>query len=599
MKRPENRNMLWARVWADELGRLDLAGVVLSPGSRSTPLAVAFAEQKALPHYVILDERSAAFFALGMAQATAKPAVLVCTSGTAAANYLPAIVEANQAQIPLLVLTADRPVELRDSGANQTIDQVKLYGDQVRWYVDAGRPERTPAAPTLRALRTLANRAVARSRGPIPGPVHVNFSFDKPLEPVLVPEDLPEAYWDAYAEPIRGREDGRPFVEISGGMAAPADSVNEMLAERIQTAERGWIVCGPRCPGAGFPEAVLALAVRLGWPVFADALSGVRFHPAIAENPADLVLGGYEVYLCGVSEVPAPDLVLQFGAAPVSTALLNRLAGFQGAERVLIGGYGDWGDDAHTLCQKIECDPARACIELMAHLPQPLPEVSGWMQVWASLEAGVRAAQAQVVAAATFEGGRVQELGATLGRRTNLFVASSLPIRHVDEFLGPHAGHWRMFANRGASGIDGTLSSALGVAAALDEPVVVLLGDLALLHDLNALMLIRTLGLNVKVLVINNDGGGIFQRLPIAAFEPVFTQLFATPHGLKFKHAAYQFDLPYVYIGSEDALAPGLAEPGPALIEIEGDAVAHEAARARIRALFEQQRLGNQQPQIN
>lgn len=572
--------MLWARVWVDELCRLDLAGVVISPGSRSTPLAIAFAEQKDLPVYVLHDERSAGFFGLGLGLSKNRPAVLLCTSGTAAANYFPAIVEANQAQVPLLILTADRPSELRASGANQTIDQVKLYGDQVRWYVDAGQPEVAPSANRLRSLRTLADRAVACTLYPYPGPVQVNFPFDKPLEPVSVPSDLPDDYWTANQKLILGRPDRAPFVQIEVGKLLPEQSTINSLAARIQAARRGLLICGPRSGAPGFAEAVCALAEQTGFPLLADALSDVRFAPHLG---SDGVLGHYEAFLESCKFDEKPDLVLQFGGEPVSRGLLNYLAELDAGQRVLVSQHGAWADEAQALGSMLWTDPTELCRALLGWVGEPDEARAEWRGKWMRCENLARQVKAEVISTESFEGARVAELSATLAPGAILFVGSSLPIRHVDEFVGPNGQGWRVFANRGASGIDGTLSTALGVAAGLGEPIIVLLGDVALLHDLTALRIIRAFELLAKVVVINNDGGGIFQRLPISTYGPAFAELFTTPHGLTFESAAEQFRLAYAHITDDKSLETALQTKESALIEVAGDARQHEEIRQKIR----------------
>jgi 2-succinyl-5-enolpyruvyl-6-hydroxy-3-cyclohexene-1-carboxylate synthase len=594
MKAPENRNMLMARVWVDELIRGDLAGVCIAPGSRSTPLAIAFAEQTKTPLFVHVDERSAAFFALGMALATGRPAVVLCTSGTAAANLFPAVVEASLAEIPLLALTADRPTALRHSGANQTMDQVKLFGDHVRWFLELPPAEREPAAASLRGLRTLAASVVSETLSPRPGPVHVNIPFDKPLEPSTRPGDATPEYAAEHAELLDGRAGGQPFTRIMRGRPRLDETETREVAELILNSRRGVIMCGPRCPEGDFPAAVTALAGRLGMPLLAEALSGVRFCPTA--QPDRVVFGAYEVYLPDAVEfgIDEPDIVVQFGGAPVSGALLNWLTGMSSAIRVQVSAHGAWADEAHGLTHFLETDPAEFCRELekRAGGTAPEPDAFAWLEVWRELESHAAAANAEAAGSTPFEGGWVARLAEGLDDKATVMVGSSLAVRHLDEFAGPRPTRWRVFSNRGASGIDGTLSTGLGIAAATGGPVLVLLGDLAMLHDLNALLAIRRFGLDAKVVVINNDGGGIFQRLPIAAYGAHFQELFKTPHGLNFEGAAKQFDLPYVRIENELAegrrLDEALARPGAALIEIGGDAAHHEEMRRGIRSRFKQ-----------
>lgn len=572
--------MLWARVWVDELGRLDLPGVVISPGSRSTPLAMAFADQERLPIYVMHDERSAAYFALGLGLASGRPGVLLCTSGTAAANYLPAIVEANQAGVPLLALTADRPGELRDSGANQTIDQLKLFGDQVRWFVDVGQPEAEPAGVRIRALRTLADRAVAQTLDPLPGPVHVNFPFAKPLEPTRVLADLPDAYWEQNRDWIDGRPNGRPWVETTtGGRELGRDQL-EALARQINQAARGVIVCGPRRTGEEFGDAAIAFGKQSGFPILADPLSGVRYGPL---SDWAGVLGQYETFLGAPTNLDRPDLIVQFGGEPVSRNLLNYLARLDGVPRILISPAGAWADEDQSISMLVRAEPENLCQQLLAGVQAGDNARAGWREAWVELEILARGLNRKVMQAARFEGSRALELFEQLATGATIFVGNSLPIRHVDEFVAPASKDWQVYGNRGASGIDGTVATALGVAAGRGNPgVVVFLGDVALLHDLTALMYIQAFGLEVKVVVLNNDGGGIFERLPIAAYEMQFRKMFTTPHGLNFRAAAEQFGVPYRFISEADPLAGVLDAPGGMLIEVQGDARRHEEMRRGI-----------------
>ena len=285
-----NPNMAWATLFVDELARCGLRDVCIAPGSRSTPLALAFYAHPAVHIYTHLDERSAGFFALGMALAANRPAALLCTSGTAVANFFPAVIEANMSQVPLLVLTADRPHELRHSGANQTIDQVKMFGDHVLWAVDAALPESDPPETALRNLRTLAARAMATADGIRKGPVHLNLPFRKPLEP----ENIIKGQGSGKAETSGARPGNQPYTKMERGELRPSKEQITILADLMNSKERGMIVCGPRCPGGDFPKVVGHLAALCGYPLFADPLSGVRFGSHIHDAP---IVGGYETFL--------------------------------------------------------------------------------------------------------------------------------------------------------------------------------------------------------------------------------------------------------------------------------------------------------------
>lgn len=603
-----NRNTYWAYTLVDELARAGLSAVCIAPGSRSTPLALAFADSQT-PVYIHPDERGVAYFALGLAQASGRTAAILCTSGTAAANFFPAIVEAHQAHIPLLVLTADRNHELRDSGANQTIDQVKMYGSFVRWAVDVAPPEANPSPATLQYLRTLADRALAATQGLPPGPVHLNLPFRKPLEPTPVPGDIPA---DLEAR-LPARPAGQPFVALTRGVLLPTPEQVDSLVEAISQARSGIIYCGPRCANDDLAQAgsflteVLALAHATGFPIFADALSGLRFHPSI-KTAGEYIFGGYETFLRSLGPDAAPEIILQFGAVPTSKALADLLE-MQPAisgesnqrQRFIVTDSGDWADDAFNTSRLLWADPAAlcraVCAGLAAHRRQP--PTTGWRERFMHAEHLVWQIIDQMRQETFFEGAVLADLLDELSDGDGLFVASSLPVRHLDQFAHPRPVSLRVYANRGASGIDGTIASAIGAAASgVCRRMVLVIGDLAFLHDINSLLALRQYPQNLTIVLINNDGGGIFHRLPVASFEqdperPLFQRLFLTPHGLQFEAAARLFELDYVRVSQRPALhralRAALDQGGPHIIEVAGDAPHHEQVRAEIARRFTQE----------
>ena len=582
MKYP-NRNVLWAEVVVDEMARSGLAHAVVAPGSRSTALAIAFSGHPDIQVHSVLDERSAAFFALGCGL-EGQPAAVLCTSGTAAANLYPAIVEANYSRVALLVLTADRPPELRGSGSNQTIDQIKMFSDHVRVFQDVSLPEAKPDAHTLRALRSLVNRAVAQTRGPTPGPVHLNFPFRKPLEPAPV---RGEGTLPRDAAP---RSHKRPFVRFTTGASALSEqALSELIAE-VQQTWRGLIVCGPGCPGGDFPAAIARLARQSGFPVFADALSGVRFGEHVQEQDG-LIFGAYETCLASTAleDWEVPQLVLQFGPAPTSKVLNDYLGALPAStERIAVLEHGAWHDDQFTTSQVIWADPTLTCAQLSQGLDPVPPTDEAWVQSYRQVDDAFWRLVHFAGKEQYFEGLVLTDVVEFLDKDHLVFVGSSLPIRHLDQFSAPRRDPIRTAANRGASGIDGTVSTGLGWAAACDRPVVIVLGDVSLLHDLNALLLIRRLKINATIVLIQNDGGGIFQRLPVSKFEPAYSELFRTSHGIDFKKVEALFDLPFVRTKVRDtfraAFRKALKSAEPQLIEIPTDVRQHEAMRAKIKA---------------
>lgn len=569
-----NRNTLYATTLVDELVRAGLRHVCLAPGSRNTPLVLAFARHPGVQVSSHLDERSAAFFALGLALATGMPAAVVCTSGSAAANFLPAIVEAHQSGVPLLALTADRPHELRDSGANQTIDQVKMFGSFARWSVDMALPEATPPAVVLRNLRTLAARAMAVAGGPPGSVVHLNLPFRAPLEPTPVAGDLSDP--PAEAQP---RAAGAPFTRIAVAteVAAPEEITDE-IAAILNHHERGLIICGPRCPGDDFGALVAELSRRTGYPVLADGVSGVRFgYPE--------VLGGYETFLFGTPDVPPPEVVVRFGAVPTSKWLNQYLdtAAPQAVIHVRAGGI--WADDSHRVSHFVAADERATIRALLARLTA---RRSAWAQPFASAEARVWAAiEAGISSGAYFDGAAVYDVIDLLPSGASLFVGNSLPVRHLDQFGRPGAKPIHAFANRGASGIDGNLSTALGIGAGRpDTALAAIVGDITFYHDMNGLLAVRRCGVPVTIVLLNNDGGGIFHRLPINRFEPEFSHYFLTPHGLDLMHAARLYGLEHVRADGREAFrrafSESIAARAATIIEVRTDARADLERRGAI-----------------
>ncbi len=573
-----NPNTHWMSIFVEELVANGLKAVCIAPGSRSTPLTLAFAAQQGVKIYRHLDERSAGFFALGLAQATRRPVALVCTSGTAAANFHPAIIEAYYAHVPLLVLTADRPDELRGSGANQTIDQIKMYGDHVRWSVEAPTPQKDAPDVVLRHLRTLAARAYAAADGQVKGPVHLNFPFRKPLEP-----GGSSVTNKASSQASAPNRDTQPFTQIiRGRMAASSDQIG-LVAATIRANPRGLIICGPECPAGNFPAAVRALAERSGYPILADALSNVRHGGA-----SDYALGGYHSWLSAAgNSIGRPDAILRFGAVPTSNALaafLEKATSTPNDIKVIhIREDGEWSDDLHLTTEMIQADPALFCTALADELEHGdwRPDAT-WLERWLAVErTGWTRMDAAVKETPFFDGSATRQVLSALPDGYALFAGNSMAVRHVDTFDRPDARQITLYGNRGASGIDGNVSTALGLAAsARHHHVVAILGDITFYHDMNGLLAAKLLGIrNITFVVLNNDGGSIFYRLPIVKHDPPFTDLFLMPHGLQFEHAAAMYGLTYRAANDEATLVDALGEAlngsaGPMVIEVKTNSAA-------------------------
>ena len=558
-----NRNTLWAEVFVNELAKGGVSTVCVAPGSRSTPLTVAFADNPAIEVFSHLDERSMGFFALGRAKRTGDPVPVLSTSGTATANFHPAVIEANQARVPLLVLTADRPPELRDSGANQTVDQGKLYGSAVRWYHELPEPE--AHSGKLRSLRVTAARALAASTGIPAGPVHLNVPFRKPLEPVSVPDDVPAGFEREASLGATGR-DG-PFVHTAQGRPALDDAGIERVRETL-AVERGLLVAGP---SAALDGAVAALAAATGFPLLADPLSGLRFGEHCADT---LVCGGYDSYL-DVDGWPAPETVLRVGASPTSKVLRRYLrdgAREAGTRQFLVDPAGEWREATFTASDLLVADPNRLARDLAERVETSASDE--WRERFATAERRYWELIEDAHDERFFEGTVLGDVLAAAPDPATVFVSNSMPVRDADRFGEPHDGDLTVLGNRGASGIDGILSTGLGAGSATDDPLILVLGDVAYYHDMNGLLALSRCGVDATIVLVNNDGGGIFRMLPIAEFESVFEQ-FETPHGLDFAPTGELYGFEFVRADDRatflDAYRASLGSDGTQVIEVTFD----------------------------
>ncbi|ESP88587.1 2-succinyl-5-enolpyruvyl-6-hydroxy-3-cyclohexene-1-carboxylic-acid synthase [Candidatus Halobonum tyrrellensis] len=575
-ERAPNRNALWARTLVDELAAAGVRAVCLCPGSRSTPLTVAFARHEEVRTFSHLDERSAAYFALGRARRTGEVTPLVSTSGTAAANFHPAVVEASQGRVPLLLLTADRPPELRDSGANQTVDQEKLYGDAVRWYKDLPEPEAEDRK--LRSLRTTAARAVSTAEGTPAGPVHLNVPFRKPLEPVHVEGDVPD---DLPALAERGRDGA--YVSTTPGHPVPDDREVREVA-RALSAERGLVVAGPADPPGPDPEAMTALAHATGFPVLADPLSGLRFGSATRVTP---VLGGYDGFLAGeaTADWPDPEVVVRFGASPTSKPLRNYLADTD-ARQFVVDPAGGWREAEFAATDLVVADPSRLAATVARHVSGP--DSADWRARWEAAETAHWDAVSDEDA--FFEGRVLADVFALAPEPSTVFVSNSMPVRDADRFAAPAARSLTVLGNRGASGIDGVVSTALGAGSATTDDLTLVTGDLAYYHDMNGLLALSRCDVDATIVAVNNDGGGIFHALPIEAYDPPFTAQFKTPHGVDFSHTEGLYDLEFERVDGDDREAfresyrEAVTTDGTTVVEVTSDAEASHRVRERLAA---------------
>ncbi len=517
----------------DEWVRLGVRHAVVAPGSRSTPLAVQLAARTEIAVHLFHDERSASFAALGIGEESGNPAVLLCTSGTAAAHFHGAVVEAHQSNVPVIVCTADRPPELRDVGAPQTIDQTNLYGTSVRWFHDPG----VPSLDAAHTWRSLAARAFAATLGGRPGPVHLNLPFREPLlgEPTHVPSARDGAWSTAH---------------VAGGIT---DSTVHELAHRV-SGRRGIVVAG-----RGASPAVLRFAQHMNWPVFADARSGLRVCEPNVVVAFDSILR-----VAAFADGHVPDVVVRVGEPPASKVTTQWISGH--APTVVQVQSTTMVTDPDHLVSTVVVADAEELFSAVVDAVDPCD--TAWAAEWNSAETRAQAAMSDWTRRVWSEPTVSRLVTDKLPVGSHLVVSSSMPIRDV-EWFGTVTPDAVVHSNRGTNGIDGVVSTAIGVALSSGSPVVVLIGDVACLHDSSALVGLVARGVDLRIVVTNNDGGAIFSFLPQASqvSESTFELLYGTPHGVSFEHLASAHGLPYVRVDNHAALSGALARTGPVLIE--------------------------------
>ncbi|NHC41182.1 2-succinyl-5-enolpyruvyl-6-hydroxy-3-cyclohexene-1-carboxylic-acid synthase [Bacillus sp. MM2020_1] len=496
--------------------------VVVSPGSRSTPMAMIMAEHPDLKVHIHVDERSAAFFALGIAKSLNKPVAILCTSGTAAANYFPAIVEARYARVPLIVLTADRPHELREVGAPQAIDQIHLYGKHVKWFSEMALPEKSEEI--IRYARTVCARAVAIATSAPSGPVHLNFPFREPLIPKM----------DEELFQLNERPNG--YIKVQNGNLTLSDEHFQEIAERLNRTNKGVIICG-NMGDPEFSKAVTQLAEQLNFPIIADPLSQLRSGQHSLEN----IIETYDTFL-RVDDAKSflkPDVILRFGAMPISKALTIFLKENGSAEQYVIDGGGGWRDPSALSTNMIFCNESLFCEKLLSYtVPNSSSEfLTKWKKINGLTKENMTALRDITELS---EGKLFYQLAEMVPEGATLFVGNSMPIRDLDSFFLNNNKEIKVMANRGANGIDGTVSTALG-AALYSKSFYLVLGDLTFFHDLNGLIAAKLYNIDINILLVNNNGGGIFSFLPQSEHSKNFELLFGTPLDLEFEHAVKMF----------------------------------------------------------
>ena len=581
----------WSRLLLGTLARAGVEHVVLSPGSRSTPFAWAALNEPRLRCHSVWDERVAAFFALGQARVSGRPSLLVCTSGTAAANYYPALIEASLAHLPVLVLTADRPFELQHAGAPQAIDQIKLFGDSARAFFELGTPD--AAASALEGVVRSVAHAVHTAQNGNPGPVHLNARARKPLEPVRAV--------DALSVGLRESVDALLARGPSAAAGATLHGDVTRLARACAETARGLIIVGPE--PAYRPEnarALARLAEITGFPLLCEASSQSRWLPEFA--PGVLRVDSFEWLLRSPRwrKQLLPDLLLSFGGTPTSGGYERWLDGGFSGQRFVIAEHGF--PDPHGLASELVCSgTATAASDTVRHLQHaPLQyeaERERFRHAWreANRQAWVVVEQELARPSAVLsEACAVRAVLDHLPDPCQLVLGNSLPIREVDAYVPSSARALRVLSQRGANGIDGLISGAAGAASLRQEPTVLLLGDVSFMHDLGGLAVAReTLG-PLVIVVIDNGGGRIFEQLPIFAEleqQVALSRFWLTPPAAELSHAAELFGYRYAKVSERAAIAGALREaisrPGVSIVQIVVDGTSARESEQRVRAELE------------
>ncbi|NWF88544.1 MAG: 2-succinyl-5-enolpyruvyl-6-hydroxy-3-cyclohexene-1-carboxylic-acid synthase [Ignavibacteriaceae bacterium] len=536
-----NRNILWAELFVQQLEKHGVKFVCISPGSRSTPLTYAFAANKKIKSFPIIDERSSGFFALGLAKTSKTPVVLVCTSGTATAEFYPAIIEAYQSKIPLIICTADRPPELQNVGANQTINQNNIYNNHIRWFIDAGLPQVCKTG--LTKILTIAQKAILESSINKMGPVHINFPFKEPFEPASFTDEIENDLRTAV------KKKSGSLLKLTKTSSKIDQKILKQLSHRINNQTKGIIVVGLDNYSKGFFAACNKLSKIAGYPIFADAASNMRF---IFEGNHN-ILTSYDSYLRSETFIKnnKPDFIIQFGRNFSSKALSNFIAGCK-CEKLLVNQFGDWKNPVDKSTSIIASSPEKFCRELLPLIQRKPATRNEWLNEFLEIDKTASKIKHDLIAAASFpnEVRIVYELIKHIPQNSNLMVSNSLPIRDLDLVVPLVKKNIKVFHNRGASGIDGIISTALGIAHASEEPTFLLTGDLAFYYDLNSLLTAKRYRNPLNIILINNNGGRIFEVLPISKYKNIFEEYFATPHNLDFSKLVHAFGGNYKLVKS-------------------------------------------------
>lgn len=581
-----NINQVSTMILADQFAHLGISDVVIGAGSRSTPLTLSFTTHGAFNCYSMVDERSAAYFALGLSLVTKKPTILVCTSGTALANFFPAIIEAYYSSIPLIVISADRPHELRETGANQTIDQVKVYGKHVLWFQDLPVPN-SLSETNIQNLKNTVTKSVFFSTAGRRGPVHLNYPFRKPLEPetsenLATMEDIRSVYGEIV-----------DFYPSTAGSVPNLSQVDHSWIQNVwKNSRRVMVIAGPKTSETIDPNVLYNFVSKSGCLLLADGLSDVRYKSEL-EGSEVTIISCYETFL----QIPnlvldEPDLILHLGQFSTSKYLETYLKSGIQSTRIQITPFPIWEDSTLNSNHFIQCDPS-TLLEFLIDLDDP--KETDWKKSWIDTDIKtIEMTKEYLVQNPEFEPSSIYQLF-QIDQEFGAFFANSLPVRHLDQFVSTqHSPSRKIYSNRGASGIDGNVSTALGISKANNLPMVLVIGDLAFYHDMNGLLASMRYNIPLKIILLNNRGGGIFQRLPVTKFDPQFTEFFLTPHELNFELVAKLYDFHYLVTESSptDAQLQELFAYNRVILEIKTDSAEIEQHRKQLLNKTEETLLG-------
>ena len=582
-KVPVNRNFIWTEAFINQLAELGVRYACISPGSRSAPLTVSFSRQRRIKCYIHTDERVSGFFALGLAKATNLPVAVVTTSGTATAELHPAIIEAYQQRIPLIICTADRPPELLNTGANQTINQWNLYRNHIRWFKNIGLPD--TSVNRITALKKTAVKAFEVSLKEKKGPVHLNFPFRKPLEPTSFTDEI-----DAeLLEQIKNLLLVKNEIKDENDITKKDERQVKKVTERIIRKDRGLIIIGPMNYDKEFIRNVKKLSKVTGYPILADGVSQLRFNASKSDKN---ICVNYDSFLRSDKfiENHQPEIVLHFGRVLTSVVIEDYLKRFNPIH-FIINEYGDLFDPLRKSKAPIKVNPIQFCKKLI----QTLNENNLFKQKSELLEdfekADALTEKIKTIALTNsdiqIEPKIISEIISIVPSNTKIMVGNSLPVRDFDCFVGKTTRNLKIYFNRGASGIDGITSTTLGIAS-VEKPVVLITGDLSFIHDLNGLIAARKYSIPLVIILINNNGGGIFDLLPIASTQKAFTKYFKTPHNLNIAQIVKSFGLNHYLIKSskdfQKKLSSSLQEKSFSVLEVVTDSMLSNKMRKKFRS---------------